>query len=33
VCPVECIPRNPEHLESAEQLKQKYHALMAAKNG
>jgi hypothetical protein len=33
VCPVECIPRNPEHPESPEQLLQKYHALTAAKNG
>ncbi|SDB85136.1 YfhL family 4Fe-4S dicluster ferredoxin [Paraburkholderia lycopersici] len=32
VCPVECIPKNPERVESHEQLMQKYHALMAAKH-
>ena len=29
VCPVECIPLNPEHVETREQLQHKYHALMA----
>ncbi len=33
VCPVDCIPRDPAHVESPEQLMQKYHALMAAKKG
>lgn len=28
VCPVECIPVNPEHIESNEQLLGKYAALM-----
>jgi ferredoxin len=32
VCPVECIPRNPQHLETREALLAKYHALLAAKN-
>ncbi|MFL9900109.1 YfhL family 4Fe-4S dicluster ferredoxin [Paraburkholderia fungorum] len=32
VCPVECIPRDPEHLETAEGLMAKYHALQAAKS-
>ena len=32
VCPVECIPRDPAHAESPEQLLAKYHALVAAKN-
>ena len=31
VCPVECIPLNPEHVETREQLQRKYHALMAEK--
>ncbi|MCG1043433.1 YfhL family 4Fe-4S dicluster ferredoxin [Mycetohabitans sp. B8] len=30
VCPVECIPVNPERVESREQLMDKYRALMAA---
>jgi ferredoxin len=28
VCPVECIPVNPEHVESREQLQLKYAGLM-----
>jgi ferredoxin len=28
VCPVECIPVNPEHIESKEQLLSKYSALV-----
>jgi ferredoxin len=31
VCPVDCIPLDPEHAESAEQLMGKYRALMALK--
>ena len=31
VCPVECIPRDPEHLETSEGLMAKYHALQLAK--
>ena len=31
VCPVECIPRDPQHVESADELLAKYHALQAAK--
>ncbi len=31
VCPVECIPLNPEVIETREQLQRKYHALMAEK--
>ncbi|TBO34131.1 YfhL family 4Fe-4S dicluster ferredoxin [Aquabacterium lacunae] len=30
VCPVECIPKDPEHSESPEQLMQKYERLQAA---
>jgi len=30
VCPVDCIPANPEHLESAEQLQSKYARLIGA---
>jgi ferredoxin len=30
VCPVDCIPINPEHIESNEQLQQKYARLMCA---
>ncbi|MEK8031676.1 YfhL family 4Fe-4S dicluster ferredoxin [Ideonella sp. DXS29W] len=33
VCPVECIPLNPEVVETREQLQRKYHALMAEKRG
>lgn len=29
VCPVECIPKDPEHEESEEQLWSKYHRLMS----
>ena len=32
VCPVECIPLNPEHAETREQLRAKYAVLMAAKS-
>lgn len=31
VCPVECIPRDPQHDESHAQLMEKYHALIADK--
>jgi hypothetical protein len=30
VCPVECIPVNPEHVETREQLTLKYRSLMLA---
>ncbi|MEB4590550.1 YfhL family 4Fe-4S dicluster ferredoxin [Candidatus Thiothrix sp. Deng01] len=30
VCPVECIPHDPDHVESKEQLQLKYERLMAA---
>ena len=30
VCPVECIPKDPNNEESKEQLLQKYHHLIAA---
>ena len=30
-CPVDCIPLNPEHLESNTELQQKYQRLTAAK--
>jgi len=33
VCPVDCIPRDPDHVESPEALQLKYAALMAAKAG
>lgn len=33
VCPVSCIPLNPEHLESRDQLWFKYRVLMAAARG
>jgi ferredoxin len=29
VCPVDCIPKHPDHEESQEQLLQKYQGLMA----
>lgn len=29
VCPVDCIPLDPEHVESQEQLEAKYEKLMA----
>ena len=32
VCPVECIPRNREHLETQDQLMEKYNGLQAAKS-
>jgi len=31
VCPVECIPLDPAHIETQEQLMEKYQLLMAAK--
>ena len=31
VCPVDCIPKNPDRVETHEQLKIKYDLLMAAK--
>ncbi len=31
VCPVDCIPHDPDHVESKEQLQAKYEKLMAAK--
>jgi len=31
VCPVDCIPLNPEHSESKEELQHKYERLMASK--
>lgn len=31
VCPVECIPLDPAHVESEEELMEKYQLLMAAK--
>jgi len=31
VCPVDCIPLNPEYKESKEQLQAKYEKLMASK--
>lgn len=30
VCPVECIPKDPDHVETREQLQQKYLSLIAA---
>jgi len=30
ICPVNCIPLHPDHLESREQLLAKYHRLQAA---
>ena len=32
VCPVDCIPLDPGHAESREQLMEKYRALMLAKD-
>jgi len=29
VCPVDCIPLNPDHVENEEQLMEKYHQLTA----
>ena len=31
VCPVDCIPGNPDHTETPDQLLAKYHKLMASK--
>ena len=31
VCPVECIEVNPEFVESADQLRRKYHVLMSSR--
>ena len=31
VCPVDCIPKNPDHEESEQELQLKYERLMAAK--
>ncbi|HEY5000130.1 MAG TPA: YfhL family 4Fe-4S dicluster ferredoxin [Usitatibacter sp.] len=31
VCPVDCIPLDPEHVESREQLLEKYRGLMGEK--
>ena len=31
VCPVDCIPKDPKHVESREALQVKYERLMAAK--
>lgn len=33
VCPVECIPHDPEHIESPEQLMAKYEFLLKAQTG
>lgn len=33
VCPVDCIPKHPEIVESREQLLEKYRHLMATSNG
>ena len=33
VCPVDCIPVNPEHVETSAELTLKYHALMRQKAG
>ncbi len=30
VCPVDCIPKDPDHVETKEELMLKYEALMAA---
>jgi ferredoxin len=30
VCPVDCIPNDPEHVESKDQLQEKYERIMAA---
>jgi len=32
VCPVDCIPVNPDHVESPDQLMLKYQGLMAQKS-
>ena len=31
VCPVDCIPVNPDHVETKVELQRKYEGLMAAK--
>lgn len=31
ICPVNCIPVNPDHRETQDQLMKKYHQLMQAK--
>ena len=33
VCPVSCIPVNPDRVESREELQRKYHWLVAAASG
>ncbi len=33
VCPVDCIPLNPDYVETEEELMAKYERLMAAKQG
>jgi len=33
VCPVDCIPVNPDFVESKDQLRLKYEGLMATKAG
>ncbi|MEX3583435.1 MAG: YfhL family 4Fe-4S dicluster ferredoxin [Burkholderia sp.] len=33
VCPVECIPRDPQHAETQHQLMAKYHLLIASGDG
>jgi ferredoxin len=33
VCPVSCIPVNPDRVESREELQRKYHWLVAAAAG
>jgi ferredoxin len=33
VCPVDCIPVNPDRVESKDELQKKYAALMARKGG
>lgn len=33
ICPVDCIPLDPEHIETREQLLEKYHKLNTQKDG
>lgn len=33
ICPVNCIPLDPEHVETREQLLEKYHKLNTQKDG
>jgi ferredoxin len=33
VCPVDCIPQDPTHAETRDQLQKKYFVLMQAKSG